>query len=158
MSSEKMAARIPTEQRDTHINDLCNAIREGSNLQVFCSEIDRPNRTTMLDWMEQEPDYADKYARAREARADARSDRIDDIAKQTLSGTYDPQAARVAIDAEKWQAGRENWKRYGDKLTLDGDLTVKIPDEQLNARVSDLLRKAGIAVASAGDGEAEKPA
>lgn len=38
-----------------------------------------------------------------------------------VEGKIDPQTARVAIDAEKWQMGKEQPKRYSDKLQISGD-------------------------------------
>jgi hypothetical protein len=55
------------------------------------------------------------YARAREHRAEARADRIDDYIEQLLTGKLDANVARVAIDAEKWQASKEQPKRFGDR-------------------------------------------
>jgi hypothetical protein len=33
----------------------------------------------------------------------------------------DPQAGRVLIDAIKWQAGKENQGRYGDRIMVEAD-------------------------------------
>jgi hypothetical protein len=70
------------------------------------------------------------YARAREHRADARADRIDEICDELHRGKLDPNAARVLIDAEKWQAGKEMPKRYGDRVEVDakaGLVVVETP-------------------------------
>jgi hypothetical protein len=64
-------------------------------------------------------DFAVNYARAREARADARSDKIDRPIDQMLKGEIKSDVARVAIDALRWQAGREQPKRYGDKILTE---------------------------------------
>lgn len=66
------------------------------------------------------PSFHQEYERARTRRADARADRIDAIRDRVVAGSLDPNAARVAIDAEKWQAGKEQPKRYGDRLEIDG--------------------------------------
>ncbi|RRU17834.1 hypothetical protein EGJ34_06760 [Stenotrophomonas sp. 278] len=62
--------------------------------------------------------------RARASRADARFERLDEIMEEVRTGKLDPSAARVMMDAIKWQSGKENAKRYGEKLQLadaDGD-------------------------------------
>ena len=41
-----------------------------------------------------------------------------------IEGKLDPQAARVIFDAERWQAGKENPKRYSEKLDLNGGLKI----------------------------------
>lgn len=83
-------------------------------------------------------ELAERYARARETRADARAEAIDDLAQRVIAGEIDPNAARVAMDAQKWLTARENPKRYGDKLDLTG-----VPASSVNVLLStrDKLRK-----------------
>ena len=100
-------------------------------------------------------ELSDQYARARERRADARAERIDEITDEVKLGTLGANEARVIIDAEKWQAGKENSKRYGDKLDLSGDFNVRLPDDQVEARIAHLLGKAGVAGLIGGAREAE---
>jgi hypothetical protein len=84
-----------------------------------------PAHSTVIQWMLDDATFSEDYARARDARADARSDRIDGYVVKMLKGEIDPQQCRVAIDAEKWQAGKEQPKRYGDKLDLNHSGEVK---------------------------------
>ena len=44
---------------------------------------------------------------------------IDRICRDALSGQLDPNAARVAIDAQKWIAGKENARKYGDRQQIE---------------------------------------
>lgn len=96
---------------------ICERVALGENLNLICKGKDLPGRDTVYKWLRDKPEFASNYARAREARADTRSDRIDDVMRRVLDGELDPQAARIVIDAEKWQAGKEAPKRYGDKVT-----------------------------------------
>lgn len=117
-----------------------------------------PTKETIFQWLMDDEEFSDQYARARERRADARAERIDELADEVKTGVLGHLEARVIIDAEKWQAGKENSKRYGDKLDLTGDLNLKLPDEQVESRLAHLLRKAGTLVAVGGAGETEGPA
>ena len=85
-----------------------------------------PTYEAIVAWRHVNEDFAQRYANARASRADARSDRIDDYVSQTVEGALDAQVARVAIDAEKWQAGKERPAYYGDRQQVDhnagGDL------------------------------------
>lgn len=99
---------------------ICSFIAEGGNVNRFVQLPDTPTYETVLKWLKDYPSFAEDYARARELRSDARSDRIDNICERVLAGEVDPQSARVVIDAEKWQAAHEMPKRYGDRLELDG--------------------------------------
>lgn len=109
---------------------ICTAIAHGSNLNRISEQEGMPSRETLYAWLGEKPDFSDNYARAREDRADWRSDRIDDYVRQMLAGEIDPAAARVAIDAEKWQAGKEKPKRYGEfqrtELSTADDKPLKV--------------------------------
>ncbi len=96
-----------------------------------------PDRGTVIRWMDQEPDFAAKYARAREVQADA----MDDLILETAEKTTPENAAanRVKIDAYKWRAAKLKPKVYGDKVQteLSGSMTVRserqLSDEELAA-------------------------
>jgi len=85
--------------------------------------------------------FRQQYARAREARADARFESIDHVLYRLAKKEIDPQSARVMIDAIKWQAGKENAKRYGESVTVKGDkdnplqmrTARELTDEELQA-------------------------
>jgi len=66
------------------------------------------------------------YARACEDMADNDADKISDVADQVLQGLVDPQAARVAIDAYKWSAGKRRPRKYGDKVDITQTTTMAV--------------------------------
>lgn len=146
------------EQRKEICERVCNGIMNRLPLRKICDQPGMPTKETVRVWLLEDADFSAQYARAREARADARSEFIDEITEEVKAGVLDPNAARVIIDAEKWQAGKENSKRYGDKLDLTGDFNVKSSDEQLDARIAHLLGKTGAAVSSRGEGTPEEAA
>ena len=116
--------------KDRSIMDtVLKRITEGESLVAILRDKEMPGYTTVMEWVASDDELAAKYARAREASADADADRVKDVADRTLSGEYDPQAARVAIDALKWSAGKRKPKVYGDKLDVNhgGGITVNIP-------------------------------
>lgn len=131
---------------------LVRGIAAGMSVSKCCKLDGMPNKDTIFEWLMDDAEFSDQYARARERRADARAERIDDICAKVEDGKLGPNEARVIIDAEKWQAGKENSKRYGDKLTLDGDMTMKLTDEQLDRRLTQLLGKAGAVAVARGEG------
>lgn len=102
----------------TTANAICDLVAEGQNLFRIGKLNGFPPRWKIYEWFRENPDFADNYARAREDRADWRAARIDDITAKLLDAAIDPGAARVAIDAEKWQAGKEKPKVYGDKQEI----------------------------------------
>src|SRR5690606_15500761 len=90
-------------------------------------------------------EFAAMYARAREARADFRAERIDGYVKKIIDKTLPPDAARVAIDAEKWLASKEQPKRYGDKIAHVGGSEEDSPIRYVDEADAFTRRIAGIA-------------
>ena len=146
----------PQERKDIQ-DRVCRGSAAGLSVSKCCAQDGMVTKETVFQWLMDDEAFSDQYARAREARADARSDRIDDLAEEVKLGTLDHHAARVIIDAEKWQAGKENSKRYGDKLDLNGSLTVKLDDAQVESRLAHLIGKAGVAGLIGGTGTSEGP-
>jgi len=99
---------------------ICERIACGESLRAICRDPDMPGVGVVLKWVEKTPDFREQYMRAREASADADADAVGDIAQRTLSGEFEPSAARVAIDALKWSAGKRKPKVYGEKLEIGG--------------------------------------
>ncbi len=121
-----------------------------------------PAESTIRRWLRMYEQFRSEYARAREESAHASADLVKSYADRTASGTMKPDAARVAIDAEKWIAGKRKPKVYGDRQILDlGDETLKqLSEDRLDARVIELSRKAGIAglIGGTGTPDAGEPA
>lgn len=129
---------------------ICEQIANGRSLIDICKEDGRPGYSTVLAWRSKDADFQEQYARAREDQADWHADEIVSIADTEP----DAAKARNRIDARKWKAGKLKPKTYGDRLNVE-DVTPRVPDEQLAARALDLLRKAGVGLASGGNRETE---
>lgn len=143
------------EQRAHIQTTICAQLALGKSVKFILENVPgMPSRDTFYEWLLKDAEFSDNYTRAREAQADFFADEITEIA-DTES---DPQKARNRIDARKWAAGKLKPKLYGDRLQIDGDLNVKLTDDQLDARLAKLLGKAGTAVAAGGKGEAEEAA
>jgi len=128
--------------RDLLIPAICSRIANGETVNVILKEPGMPAHPTWCDWMREDPQASEMYARARESRADIRSDRIDEYADDMIKGKITPEQCRVAIDAQKWQAGKENPRRYADKLQHGGEVSLNIlPDDKLGAEIERLLAK-----------------
>ena len=110
----------PSSFNEAIAGEICERIADGESLRAICADEDYPDRKTVFRWLA-DPERADfrrQYALARETSADADDDDIRDIAGRVEAGKLDPQAARVAIDAKKWSAGKRKPKVYGDASTL----------------------------------------
>lgn len=112
----------PTDYTAELGHQICDAIASRVPLVELCEQPDMPCERTVYRWLRQHDEFSQQYARAREHRADARLERIDEISRKVESGALEPNAARVMLDAIKWQMSKENAKRYGDKVALtDGE-------------------------------------
>lgn len=106
---------------DAFITDLCDHMADGKSVRAYCREHPEYKPSTICNWLLQYPDFTEQYARAINMRADAKFDKIDDVVEDMRAKTIDPQMARVEIDAIKWQAGKMNSKKYGDKVDVTSD-------------------------------------
>lgn len=135
-------------------NYICQQVALGRSLVSICKEPDTPAYSTVMEWRAEDEVFAERYARAREDQADFLAEEIIDIADMAT----DANLSRLQIDARKWKAGKLKPKVYGERLNLDGDLKVTIPDDQLESRLAHLIGKAGATLAARGEGEAEAEA
>lgn len=100
-------------------DEICDLVAQCVPVASICAMEGMPSKGTLYRWKRENQEFRDKYARAREERADARQDEMDEIVHKMLAGDIKPDAARVAIDAIKWQMGKEKPKIYGEKIQID---------------------------------------
>lgn len=106
------------------LDGILNDIRNGNSIVKACK--DRGFGTqTFYDYLKENPDLEENYARAREDRGDCCIDKIVELMKDLKTGKIDSQTARVLIDTEKWIAAKFNG-RYGDKQNIEHSGTVNI--------------------------------
>lgn len=115
---------------------IINELSEGKSLKSILDNSKKlPTRATVYTWLNNkhenfDSEFLNNYVRAREESADLDAEKIQELAEKTLSGKYDPSAARVALDAYKWNAAKKQPKKYGDKLELDVKETPLTPEER----------------------------
>ena len=137
MSEAKMGR--PTDYSEELANDFCSRIALGNSLRSVVGMDDMPSHQTVYNWLGKYDHFVEQYARAKADSADSRADQIEDIADKVLDGVYDPQAARVAIDAFKWTSGKHKPKKYGDKQIIENTHSFnQMSDDELNNRVKAL--------------------
>lgn len=151
MAKEPKKMGRPTLYSTEMADRICTEISEGKSLTDVCAAPDMPARLTIYRWMREYEDFGNAYARAREERADLLAEEILTIADTAT----DANLARLRVDSRKWAASKLNPKTYGDKMQFDGDMRMKLTDDQVESRLAQLIGKAGIARALGGEGEAE---
>lgn len=136
---------------------ICDALAEGHSLRRICKADDMPAQSSVFKWLGMYPEFAEQYARAREAQADALFDDILTIADDGSNDTYtddegNPRTdhdviarSKLRVDARKWMAGKLRPKVYGDKIAIGGadDLPpIKtLAETELDARIAALMAK-----------------
>jgi len=97
-----------------------------------------PSQAVVYVWLRRHPEFLEMYTRAREEQAETHADEIVSIADETpqtreikdkdgnvLAITLDSayiQWQKQRIDSRKWNAAKQRPRKYGDKVTLGGDV------------------------------------
>ena len=137
----------PTEYTKDIGDKICARISEEAiSLRKVCAEPDMPSPGTVYGWLNNDPAFAEQYARAREAQMDIQAEEIleiaDDMANDTHTTKYGDgtervspntewiSRSRVRIDTRKWLMSKLAPKKYADKIVQQhtgadgGPLTV----------------------------------
>lgn len=115
---------------------ICVRLAGGESLRKICAPAAMPAPSTVCLWAIKLPPFAEQYAHARDIQSDIHVDESIDIAdKAARKPTAEKvQAARLQIDARKWQASKQKPKKYGDSMRHEGDVTLSIADKLKEAR------------------------
>ncbi len=94
--------------------------RSDKSLDAICKHPSLPCSTEFREWIREDAALASLYSHAKAVQ-------MDFIAHQTLELAEGPDSskARNQIDARKWLASKLAPKKYGDKLQIDGHITVE---------------------------------
>ena len=111
-----MSRGRPSTYTEEMGNRICDKLTEGVSLRKLCMQKEFPTASTVYVWLDRFPDFAERYARAREA---ATEDMLEDLLEIADNENIDPNDKRVRIDTRKWVMGRLKPKKYGDKQTVD---------------------------------------
>lgn len=112
---DKLSGRPSSYSADI-AQKICERLASGESVRTICASGEMPSESTVFLWLLKHDSFSEQYARARKSRADARVERIDQVIQDMRTGAIDYNQARVEIDAIKWQSGKENSERYGDKV------------------------------------------
>lgn len=113
-----MTGRPPAVYSPDIAATICERIADGETLAAICGKDGIPSRSVVYEWLRDNKDFADIYARATSCRADSKNDKIDSVITDMRSGVIDHAQARVEIDALKWQMSKEAPRKYGDAVQL----------------------------------------
>lgn len=111
-----MSGGRPSTYTEEMANRICDKLTEGISLRKLCMQDDFPTASTVYVWLDRNPEFAERYARAREA---ATEDMLEEIFEIADDPKLDVQDKRVRIDTRKWAMGKLKPKKYGEKQTVE---------------------------------------
>lgn len=135
----------PSDYTQELADRICAEIAEGRSLRSILREDDgMPAMSSVFKWLRIHTEFAEQYARAREAQADALADELLEIADdgsndwmERLGEDGKPlgwkengeaiQRSRLRVDTRKWIASKLKPKKYGDKIEHSGPEGGPIP-------------------------------
>jgi hypothetical protein len=100
---------------------ICDRIAAGESMRAICRTEGWPDRTAVLRWLDQHPDFAAKCGRARELQADAFLEDMADICERVQIETLGSDQARVVLSSLQWRASKLAPKKYGDASRVELD-------------------------------------
>lgn len=130
----------PSDYTEETATEICARLASGEPLVKICRGEEMPHVATVYRWLGAQDAFRDMYARAREDQADTLADEIIAISdeaqigeKTTTKANGDVETvtgdmvdrARLRVEARKWVAAKLRPRKYGDRLELGGELTLK---------------------------------
>lgn len=139
---------------------ICSRLMAGESLTAICRDEGLPAYRTVFDWISDIPEFAHKYARAREIQHDALAESVIDIADADPAtfireqGKGDDKREIICVDgaavahqknrieARKWWVSKVAAKKYGDRVHTEHSGAIGVHE-----MVNDILdRKATLPV------------
>jgi hypothetical protein len=135
-----MAGGRPTDYTEDLGDLVCDGICRKIPLARLCDEDDSlPTPRTVYKWLRVHPEFVQNYTRAKEDQADYLAEECLEIADHD---GLEPADKRIRVDTRKWLASKFQPKKYGDKQFVETkDTTEEITDEDLNAKIIELMDK-----------------
>lgn len=127
VAEKKKRGRPPgvTPERALKIEEIKREVIRRMELGEPMSRVCRDHNVAASSislWVEKDPDFAEKYARARLIRADVLFDGLLDVAEESMNAqnAMESAAYKLKIDTLKWQLSKMVPRKYGDKLQVGG--------------------------------------
>jgi hypothetical protein len=123
---------------------ICTLLEEGKSLRAAAKEIGFAASTVLL-WEDNDPEFAERYARARLIGYKLLADEILEISDDGRNDTYTDDEgnkrtdqdviarSRLRVDSRKWMLAKMLPKVYGDKLDLNHSGSIAVPREMTEA-------------------------
>lgn len=103
------------------IPEILEWIEKGKTLRSYCRQDGKPSYGAIYDWLEENTDFASRFARARLCGFDQIADECLEIADTEK----DANIGKLRVWTRTQLLAKWNPKKYGDKVELSGEVAVK---------------------------------
>ena len=101
---------------DAQVKAIFEQMEQGVSVRKAC-EKEGVKNNTFLDFISKDKELSEQYARSRQKGQDARFEDMLDYARESKD---DPYTKKLYIDTLKWVLSKQQPKKYGDKLEVEG--------------------------------------
>ena len=123
----QMSEKYSKDDKERISTEVLHGMRSGLSAFKACKAAGVP-QSTFCRWVDDDPQLAEHYARAREDLIEMIATEIMEISDQDVGMAVDGKKDWAAVQKHKLQVDSRNWllsklapKKYGDKLELSGD-------------------------------------
>ena len=122
----------PSDYTLAKANTICTRLTEGESLVQILKTEGMPSMPTFFSWIEKNPDFLNKYEKAKEAQAERLFSELLEISdEKDVEATYDGEEVtlalssaaiarnRLRVDTRKWVLSKMLPKKFGDKTTAE---------------------------------------
>ncbi len=126
----------PSSYSDDIAETICTMLLT-ENMHQICQREGFPARSTVTRWLDEQPDFAQRCARADKYRGDTWAALVAETARACHE--ENAQSSKVKISAYQWLASKENAK-YADRNAITGAdggaIEVKVEVEDVAAKLA----------------------
>jgi transcriptional regulator with XRE-family HTH domain len=118
---------------------ILSAIESGLTLRET-AEIEGISSSLIMKYAREDESFGNQYARSMLLRTDLDFEKLVDSVEEEPERTERGidmawvQRKRLQVDTIKWALSKRNPKKYGDRMHLDGDVTLSLADSIREAR------------------------
>lgn len=141
-----------------HIEEFIRECASGLSMYAYCKREGTPRYGTMHLLFGQSAELSARYEQALHARADMFAHEVTELADHIPTGWVGSakqkrlismdsliaiQRARLRIEARQWIAAQLSPHRYGTRMNVDVNTTIRMAPDQVDARLQGLLAQLG---------------
>jgi hypothetical protein len=142
----------PSSFRQGIADAICERLALGESLRQICRDNEMPDRVTVIRWKNENAEFRNQYARAREDQADI----FAELGLEAAIHADDPAKGRLAFDAYRWAAGKLKPGTYGDKVQHAGSEGTGPVVTEIRYRWADPVAEPDSAAEDVGFGDYER--